>query len=179
MRDRSVVVQRATVDDIDVVASIWLEGWRDAHLGHVPVELERARLGGSWREEVAGRVAATWVAEIDGRVEGFVTIVGDEVEDLYVAAGARGTGVAATLLRHGEGLVRDAGFSSAWLAVVAGNERARRFYERHGWLDEGPFHHHARTAGGAIAVLAHRYRHHLGAHAPKHDHGVDHIGGTS
>jgi GNAT superfamily N-acetyltransferase len=178
MRDRtSGVVRRATVDDIDVLASIWLEGWREAHLGHVPVALERERLGGSWREEVAGRVADTWVAEIGGNVGGFVTVVGDEVEDLYVTAGARGTGVAATLLRHGEDLVRDAGFSSAWLAVVAGNGRARRFYERHGWRDEGPFQHHARTAGGAIAVPAHRYRHHLGAHAPKHD--LDHIGGTS
>ncbi len=25
----------------------------------------------------------------------------------------------------------------AWLAVVVGNARARRFYEKHGWHDDG------------------------------------------
>jgi hypothetical protein len=30
------------------------------------------------------------------------------------------------------------GHRKAWLAVVAGNARARAFYERAGWVDEGP-----------------------------------------
>lgn len=168
-----VTVRRATIDDVDVLAAIWRDGWRDAHLGRVPAELEHERLSGSWRDEVTVRLAGTWVAEVGGVVVGFVTIVGDELEDIYVAAGSRGTGVATTLLRHGERVVRDAGFSSVWLAVVAGNERARRFYERHGWRDEGSFRHHARLHGGTIAVPARRYRRNLGRAASSEGDTVD------
>jgi hypothetical protein len=46
------------------------------------------------------------------------------------------------------------GHGRAWLAVVAGNARARRFHERHGWADEGLFEHHA---PGGVLVPAHRY----------------------
>jgi hypothetical protein len=45
----------------------------------------------------------------------------------------------------------------AWLAVVAGNARARAFYERHGWRDAGPFIYHAETEAGAFPVPSHRY----------------------
>ena len=31
------------------------------------------------------------------------------------------------------------GHDTAWLAVVPGNARARAFYEKAGWPDEGPF----------------------------------------
>lgn len=154
----SVTVRRATADDVDAIASIWHDGWRVAHLGRVPTELEQERLGGSWHDEAAARVTCTWVAETEGRVVGFVTVVDDEIDDIYVAAAVRGAGIATTLLRHGERVVRDAGHPTAWLAVVAGNERARRFYERHGWHDEGRFDHHARTVSGPVVVPAHRYR---------------------
>ena len=49
-------------------------------------------------------------------------------------------------------------FDRAWLAVVAGNARARRFYERNGWSDVDPFDNPAWTTSGAtIPVPARRY----------------------
>jgi GNAT superfamily N-acetyltransferase len=65
--------------------------------------------------------------------------IDDEVEQVYVAAPHRGTGVAGVLMREAERQVRANGHSKGWLAVVAGNARARAFYERAGWHDEGPF----------------------------------------
>ena len=53
--------------------------------------------------------------------------------------------------------IRDAGHASAWLAVVGGNARARAFYERQGWVDEGQFTHDAPGPEGPIPVTAHRY----------------------
>ena len=41
--------------------------------------------------------------------------------------------------------------------VAAGNARARAFYERQGWVDEGPFTHDAPGPEGPIPVTAHRY----------------------
>jgi len=42
-------------------------------------------------------------------------------------------------------------------AVVAGNSRARRFYERHGWHDAGAFVYAAEIAGTSFPVPSHRY----------------------
>ncbi|WP_372509050.1 GNAT family N-acetyltransferase [Actinomadura madurae] len=47
--------------------------------------------------------------------------------------------------------------SEAWLAVVPGNTRARRFYEFHGWRDTGPMTYSAPTATGRVDVPVHRY----------------------
>ena len=74
-----------------------------------------------------------------------------------VAQEHRGTGVAPRLLSEGERLVAASGFEQAWLAVVAGNMRARRFYERSGWIDEGAFEYLAAGPGGTISVPARRY----------------------
>jgi len=50
---------------------------------------------------------------------------------------AWGTGLGAQLLQHAErGLAVD-GYGTAYLWVVDGNARARRFYERAGWRVEG------------------------------------------
>jgi GNAT superfamily N-acetyltransferase len=108
-------------------------------------------------ERAAGRVADTVVAEVGGLVAGFVMVVGDEVEQLYVGAAYRGTGVAGALLDDAERRVRERGHRRVWLAVASGNVRARRFYERQGWVDEGPFDYPAEGPDGPIPVPCHRY----------------------
>jgi ribosomal protein S18 acetylase RimI-like enzyme len=84
-----------------------------------------------FRERVPPRIPDTTVATIASGVVGFVTVQDDEVEQIYVAESARGGGIANLLLRHAEQRIA-VRFDTAWLAVVAGNTRARRFYERNG-----------------------------------------------
>ena len=153
----AVTLRPARPGDVDAVAAIWCDGWRDGHLGRVPDALTAVRTPESFRARAADRVADTRVAEVAGEVAGFVIVAGDEVEQVYVAAAHRGSGVAAALLAEGERLVAAAGHRRAWLAVVPGNARARRFYERSGWADEGPFDHVVDTTAGPIAVPSHRY----------------------
>ena len=133
----------------------------DGHLGFVPQELVAARHKDSFRTRAAERVSDTTVAVIGGEVAGFVMVVGDEVEQVYVAASHRGTGVADTLMTEAERQITRAGHSTAWLAVVAGNTRARRFYERRGWSDAGPFNYAAAGEDGPISVPSRRYVKHL------------------
>jgi GNAT superfamily N-acetyltransferase len=154
-------IRPATDDDAPSVAAVWHAGWPDGHLGHVPEELVTVRTEASFRERAAERVADTVVAEIDGTIAGFTMVVDDEVEQVYVAAAHRGTGVAAELLADAERRIREGGHGSAWLAVVAGNARARRFYERRGWVDRGPFVYKAEGPNGPINVPAHRYEKNL------------------
>ena len=155
---RAVVELRsAAPGHSDDIAEIWRLGWRDGHLGLVPDELVDARTEDSFRSRASERVGDTTLATVDGAVAGFIMVVGDEVEQVYVSADHRGTGVAAVLLAEAERQVRANGHDKAWLAVVAGNGRARAFYERAGWLDEGPFDYSATVEGGPIIVPCHRY----------------------
>ena len=150
-------LRRARADDAGAIAAIWRDGWREVHLGHIPDDLLAARLRESFESRAAGRVDDTVVAVNDGAVAGFAMVADDEVEQIYVAAAHRGTGVAGALLAEAERRVADSGHRRAWLAVVAGNARARRFYTRSGWCDEGPFEYSATTATGTVLVACHRY----------------------
>jgi GNAT superfamily N-acetyltransferase len=156
--DQPYVIRKATAEDVAAVARIWHTGWADGHVGHVPPELVRHRSQEQqFVPRVRERLDATWVAEAHGQTVGFVVVKDDEVEQIFVDRTARGTGVAAMLLRKGEAEIRGAGHRRAWLAVVAGNQRARSFYSRLGWRDAGPMSYLAETEDGPLEVPTHRY----------------------
>jgi GNAT superfamily N-acetyltransferase len=152
-----VTIRPGTSEDASMVAEIWRLGWRDGHLGLVPPELAEARTDESFAVRAAERVGDTTIAVVDGAVAGFVMVVDDEVEQVYVGSAYRGTGVADALLGEAERQVLEGGHAAAWLAVVAGNARARAFYERKGWADEGAFDYAAATEDGTVAVPCRRY----------------------
>lgn len=138
--------------DMAAVADLWHEGWHDGHAGHVPEGLTAARTLEAFHQRTPGRVADTTVAVADdGTLLGFTMVAGDEVEQVFVARAARGSGLADDLLDGAERRVAAQGHATAWLAVVAGNARARRFYERRGWSDEGDLPYEV-TAGGETFV---------------------------
>lgn len=144
---------RPAVDaDMAAVADLWHEGWHSGHAGHVPDGLTAARTLGAFHGRTPSRVADTTVAISDsGGLLGFVMVVGEEVEQVFVGPEGRGTGLAAVLLAEAERQVAAGGYAEAWLAVVAGNARARRFYEKRGWVDEGDLPYEV-TAGGETYV---------------------------
>jgi ribosomal protein S18 acetylase RimI-like enzyme len=150
------VLRAATLDDVERIAALWHAGWLDGHLGHVPQALHPHRSRESFLERVPPRLPSTTVATLGGEIVGFVTLKDDEVEQLYVAVAARGGGVAGILLRHGEHLIAER-YPTAWLAVVVGNARARRFYSREGWSDAAALDYPAETAAGPIIIPCRRY----------------------
>jgi ribosomal protein S18 acetylase RimI-like enzyme len=78
---------------------------------------------------------------VDGRgVFAFVAWDGatGEITRLYTHPRAQGRGAAQALLDRALDALRAAGRTQAWLNTEERNERARRFYERHGWREEGP-----------------------------------------
>jgi GNAT superfamily N-acetyltransferase len=156
-KNPNVELRRGTPEDADTIAEIWRLGWRDGHQGLVPQALVEARTDESFRTRAADRVEDTTVAVVDDAIAGFVMVVDDEVEQVYVAAPHRGTGVAGALLEEGERQVRANGHSEAWLVVVAGNARARAFYERSGWRDAGSIVYEASNEAGPIDVPCRRY----------------------
>jgi GNAT superfamily N-acetyltransferase len=145
-------IRPADTADMSGVADLWHEGWHFGHAGHVPDGLTAARTLEAFHERTPSRVADTTVAvSEEGELLGFVMVAGDEVEQVFVGPVARGGGLAALLLAEAERRVASGGHGEAWLAVVAGNARARRFYEKHGWVDTGDLPYEV-TAGGRTYV---------------------------
>lgn len=70
-----------------------------------------------------------WVAEADGEVVGYVSLEGDELNDLYVRPGWQGQGIGGTMLAKAKSI--SPGELALW--AFQRNTGARRFYERHGF----------------------------------------------
>ncbi|MEU0094151.1 GNAT family N-acetyltransferase [Kribbella sp. NPDC006257] len=165
----TITLRPAEATDVDAVAAIWYSGWYDGHLGNVPDELVAHRTKEHFLTGVPDRIPTITVAVADpplpdpagagsgGEVAGFVIVLGDQVDQVYVAAGHRGSGVAGVLIAEAERQVKANGHDEAWLAVATGNARARRFYERSGWTDAGAFDYPVGTESGTIPVPCHRY----------------------
>jgi GNAT superfamily N-acetyltransferase len=80
-----------------------------------------------------------WVADLDGDVLGTVAIrpkEGDtcELKRLYVRADARRIGLGQLLYAHAEAFARGAGYQAIWLDSSRRFEKARRLYERNGFV---------------------------------------------
>ncbi len=152
----------ATAADATEIATIWWSGWRDGHTGNVPDALVALRTAESFERRARERIQDATVATVSGEVAGFVMVVDDELEQVYVAAEHRGSQVASGLIAAGESIVARRGFDTAWLAVVEGNARARRFYERCGWSNAGRLDYVVEDGGVIIDVPTLRYEKHVG-----------------
>ena len=150
-------VRRAKPDEVDRLARLWYDGWQDAHARIVPEALARTRTPDSFRERIEAALADLRVAGPPGAPVGFCLTKGDELYQLYVAAEARGTGVAAALLEDAERLLRDRGFDVVWLACAIGNDRAARFYEKSGWRRAGVVSYEPAAADGTGTLNVWRY----------------------
>lgn len=104
-----------------------------------------------WRRQLADPGYAFRIAENpDGRPVGFVKVgpmdlpAGEgeramELYNLYLLDEARGTGVADELTRWAARTARAMGGEALFLSVFTENHRARRFYQRHGFTEVGPY----------------------------------------
>jgi ribosomal protein S18 acetylase RimI-like enzyme len=152
-----VNVRAADEAEIDDLAQLWFDGWQDGHARILPAELARHRTLESFRQRLRAALASVRVAGPPGQPTGFCMTKRDELDQLYVSAAARGSGVAAALLADGEHRLAASGVATAWLACAIGNERAARFYEKHGWRRIGVVVSHLETPDGLFPLEVWRY----------------------
>jgi ribosomal protein S18 acetylase RimI-like enzyme len=138
------VVRPARVEDAEAIAHVHVATWRAAYAHAVPAEtlarVDVAERAEAWHRFLVGD-SATFVGEVDAAIRGFVNVGASREEpgvgelfSIYVLPEAWGTGLATALIERGEEELRARGFASATLNVLADNPRARRFYERQGWV---------------------------------------------
>ena len=150
-------IRAAQPTEIDQLAQVWFDAWNDAHAQIVPVELVRLRTLENFRERMQKKLPNVRVAGEPGNPVGFCVVKEDELYQIFVAAKARGTGVAAALMADGEALLAQRGVKTAWLACAIGNDRAARFYEKCGWRRTGTMTNEAETSEGTFLLEVWRY----------------------
>lgn len=150
-------LRKAHASDVEPLAQLWHRGWQDAHAAILPEELARHRTLENFRNRLALALTTVRVAVGDAGHAGFCMVRGDELYQLFVAAGARGSGVALALLEDGERRIRCGGAARAWLACAIGNGRAARFYEKHGWTRAGTMTSELPTPDGIFRLEVWRY----------------------
>jgi GNAT superfamily N-acetyltransferase len=128
-----ITVRDAEPADLKPLAHLWWSGWRDGHDGLLPEALTRLRTLNSFETRMEAALPEVRALGSVGAPLGFHLLKDDELYQFYLAAEARGTGAAATLMADAEARLARAGVTTAWLACAIGNARAARFYEKAGW----------------------------------------------
>ncbi|GHG50269.1 N-acetyltransferase [Flavimobilis marinus] len=144
-----VTIRTATVADAADIAQVHVASWREAYAGIVPADylaaLDAEERRALWERALARGEITTWLAVVDSRTVGFATLgprrdedaePGDlEIYAMYLDPEAWGRGVARDLMRHSLAEVPDGASLSLW--VLGDNDRAQRFYRRHGFAPDG------------------------------------------
>jgi GNAT superfamily N-acetyltransferase len=150
-------VRQAQPKEVDLLATLWFEGWRDAHEAIVPAELTRRRTLETFQIRMAKALPDVRVIGPVGTPQGFHFIKDDELNQFYLAASARGSGVASPLMADAEQVLASRGVKTAWLACAIGNARAARFYEKSGWHRARTITNHLETPDGVLDLDVWRY----------------------
>ena len=157
MTGESRRVRPADETEIDHLAKLWFDGWRDAHELIVPAELTRRRTLASFRDRLSAGIADVRAIGASGAAFGFAMLRGDELYQLYVSPEWRGRGAAVALIDDAEALLAERGVAVAWLACAIGNDRAARFYDKRGWRRAGTIVNQLETSNGSFPLEVWRY----------------------
>ncbi|WP_433560573.1 N-acetyltransferase family protein [Nocardia sp. CA-151230] len=124
-----LLFRRAENTDAADIAGMWLRSFAAAlpmvRRGHTDAAVQR------WFSDVVVPQQETWVAVADGVVRGLLVLDAGELEQLYLEPSWRGSGLGDRFVDLAKRL-RPKGLG-LWTFQV--NEPARRFYERHGFVE--------------------------------------------
>jgi GNAT superfamily N-acetyltransferase len=135
-----VAVRDVRPDEAETLAELQAEA-SIAGLGHIfpadryPFPFDAVRE--HWRRMVADDEARVLVAELEGRAVGVAAVQPEWLVGFYVVPACWGAGVAPRLHDDALAAVRALGSEQCHLWVLEHNGRARRFYERRGWRENG------------------------------------------
>jgi ribosomal protein S18 acetylase RimI-like enzyme len=146
------MIRRATPADVDGIAQVHVQAWRESYPGLMPQAAIEARSVetrmSQWRNTLAesDRLTFVYVAEEDRAICGFGSAgtirwtglsTGSEVSALYLLDAVKRRGIGRMLFVRLLGELAVRGFTSTGLWVLTRNTPARRFYEALGGRSGG------------------------------------------
>lgn len=111
--------------DLDAVTSSWEAATRLAHPFMTDEFIAQERINVA---EIYMPNSDTWVLEIDGKVEGFIALMGNEVGALFLQPEYHGKGAGKALMDKAQELHGD-----LEVEVFKENLKGRNFYSRYGF----------------------------------------------
>jgi ribosomal protein S18 acetylase RimI-like enzyme len=156
-------IQPATSADCRSVAEVHVESWQHAYLGIIPEQylasLSVAEREAMWRRMIERQPSHLLLARNAGQVVGFAAFGASrdegaptdraEIWAIYVKPTFWSAGAGRLLWLSALQQILAEGYKSISLWVIAGNERAVRFYERAGFVLE-PESRKSFELGGAL-----------------------------
>jgi len=125
--DPSVKVRPAGLEDAAGIAGVYLSAFHatyDFPLAHTDEQVR------AWIRDILLTSGECWVATVGGDVVGMLVVRPGDLDQLYVAPGFQGRGVGSRLVELAKGESPD----GLGLYTFQVNARARRFYERRGFV---------------------------------------------
>jgi len=144
--------------DLPALAQLWHDAWHEAHTAHLPEDFTSQRTVHSFQTRLSDAGDALRMIGTATTALGLCIINEDEIDAIFVAPDARGTGVAAILLADGEARLKASGIQNAHLICLIQNLRAARFYEKSGWLQIGTIKDPLQTPSGVVEVECRVFR---------------------
>lgn len=145
-------VRLANTEDASIIADVHAKSWSFAYNGIVPEEIIdrfNARWQMIWDKMLVNNVNSHYVVIIDGTVIGFLTIAvsrDDDIKDsfyeiigLYLAPDYIGAGNGKQTMEWIKNEIKNRGYDKISLWVLEENDRARRFYEKSGFIVDGKY----------------------------------------
>ena len=153
------VIRRAGPGDAEALAKVGVDTFCETFEGlYSPADLatylaEAYDLDRT-RADLADPAKASWLVEADGAVVGYATVgpcglphpevtpACGELKRIYLRRGWQGSGLAARLLDVAQAWLQREGPRTIWLGVWSQNDKARRFYSKHGYRQVGTYDFH-------------------------------------
>jgi GNAT superfamily N-acetyltransferase len=136
-------VRPARLSDAAELADVYAEAWEEAYSGLIPTLVLRrmiARRGAVWwRAAIQRRVIL--VLEVGGAIAGYASFApapgrahpgAAEIQEFYLAPVYQGIGFGVRLFSAALKRIRGRGYTRVLVRALAENDRANRFYLRHG-----------------------------------------------
>ncbi len=143
--ERLSLIRAATPADVEGIARVHVQAWRESYAGLVPPEaFEQHSLEirlAQWRATLSDPDRSTLVYESDRAIAGFISggpvkwtglSTSSEVASLYLLDAVKRRGVGRALLTQFMSVLASRSFSSCGLWTLSNNVAARRFYEAMG-----------------------------------------------
>ena len=143
-------IRKATVDDVKEISRIYAQSWKAAYVGMVPQDfldaIDDERWVDKFRKDLGdGTLSALMVC--DGETPVGCAAFGasrdeklpewGEIVSIYLHPDYFGKGFGQVLLCETVAALNQLGYERVYLWVLRDNARARRFYEKHGFISIG------------------------------------------